>query len=519
MKTYFKHIQRSLYFTLFGLIICSCSTDDKIEQGNGIIFPSPFAFAIDDLGWNVGHDEGDVDNQGPYRIGIDRIMDIDDYKCIVNVAKEAGVRVMGLFVLSEMDRENILGKYPSTTWMGKNWDNSKNICQEQIDIMSYIKENAAYLEFGLHGVGHEYWVDGIKKRAEWYCTEDDHPWSEESMREHIQCFKDIMAQYGLSIENGQSFPESFVPCAYSFYWNPDGNYSTGSILNEAGVKYANTLFDYIPELNPPTEPNGGGFDHGVLIVNRINYGNEWYKLDALPTVDIKEQESDIIESHWSNWLAQDKFLQEEVNKKWIAYYNMVQKNKNRYIAKNTEQFSSQWLYKKYTDVTENKPGNVIIDNTKMPSEPYDYNLLGNLVLKVKLDSNQHISNAKLNGEPIACYFEEKGYGFMYLPILEQKIYGLTYEMGDKTMDSFIFNKGTYNVYSYKVGQNEIKAKVRIYGTQVIDFFGIDKPQNIITSTPDVSIISKAYDDNKKHLTLQIKGVDFQGETTIINLQF
>jgi hypothetical protein len=59
-----------------------------------------------------------------------------------------------------MDRQNILAQDATTNWQGKNWDNSKNVCQEQIDIMNFVKNNASYLEFGLHGVGHEYWVDG-----------------------------------------------------------------------------------------------------------------------------------------------------------------------------------------------------------------------------------------------------------------------------------------------------------------------------------------------------------------------
>jgi hypothetical protein len=495
----------------------------KLNKNEGkemrIIFPKPFAFAIDDLGWNVGNDDGDVDGQGPYRIGLDREMDINDYKCIVDVAKEVGVRVLGLFILGEMDRENIIGENPSTTWMGEDWDNSHNISQEQIDIMNFIKENASYLEFGLHGVGHEYWVNGVKKRAEWYSTDDNKPWPEESIRKHIGLFKKLMSQYGLNEENGQSFPESFVPCAYSFYWNPEGEYSTGSLLTEVGVKYANTLFHYVSELNPPKGPDDGGYDHGVLVVNRINYGNPWYKLASLPTVPIEEQESSIIESHWSNWLAQDDFLQPTVNEEWIEYYRMVQQNKDRYIAKNTEQFSSQWLYKKYTEVVEASMGKVKIDNTAMPDEPYKHNSLGNMVLKVKLAQGEHISKASLNGGEIACYFEDEGYGFMYLPKLERQKYELQYEIGDKPLDSYINNTGTYNVYSYTSDKKGVTAEVRIYGEQTIEFHGLNTPENISLNNPNVQIVTSNYDDKNEKLFLTLKGIDFQGETSGIKISY
>jgi hypothetical protein len=486
---------------------------------NYIIFPRPFAFAIDDLGWNTGTSSGDGKNQGPSRIGIDRKMDIDDYKCIVEVAKQVGVRIQGLFVLAEMDRENILAKFPTTTWMGKDWDNAANKCQENIDIVNFVKENSANIEFGLHGVGHEYWINGVKKRAEWYCTDNHHPWPEKSSIEHLQCFKDIMAQYKLSPEYGHSFPESFVPCAYGYYWNPTGEYSTGSIMSKAGIKFANTQFDYIPELNPPKGSNGGGFDQGVIVVNRINYGNDWYQIDALPILDISKQESDIIESHWSNWLAQDGFLQAAVNQKWVDYYKMVQSTPDRYAAKNTEQFFSQWLYKKNTKVSENKEGTVFIDNTQMPDEAYKNNMLGNMVLKIKLDSNQHISHAKLKDENIACCFEDQGYGFIYLPMLEKRKYTLEYKVGSNKMDSYIFNKGTYNVYSYLQEPNSLKTRLRLYGTQEIDFYGTANPKDIIISNKSIELVSSVYYEPEKHLVLTLKANDFQGENGMISLVF
>jgi len=114
-------------------------------QDSQIIFPRSFAVAVDDMAWNIGNDAGDIDGQGPYRIGIDRNMDIKDYQAVVEVGRAVGVRIQGLFVLAEMDRENILARYPSTTWQGSEWDNAGNISQEQIDIMNYVKNNAAYL--------------------------------------------------------------------------------------------------------------------------------------------------------------------------------------------------------------------------------------------------------------------------------------------------------------------------------------------------------------------------------------
>ena len=500
------------------LVVVIVSLSALKAQDKGIIFPRAFAFAIDDFGWNIGDDYGDVDGQGPYRIGLKRNMTVADYEAVVTVGKAVGARIQGLFVMSEMDRLNILGADPTTTWQGKDWDNSSNISNEQIRVMDYVKNNAAHLEFGLHGVGHEYWVDGVKKRAEWYCTDDNHPWPEKTMRNHIQYFKDIMAQYGLSEENGQSFPESFVPCAYGYYWNPKGKYSTGKIMADAGVKYVNTDFSYIEELNPPKGDNGGGYDNGVLVISRLNYGNVWYKLSKLPTVPVEEQVSDIIESHWSNWLAQDDFVQEQTTKEWIEYYKKVQAMQDRYIAKNTEQFYSQWLYKKYTKVKEDKIGTVEIDNTNMPQEYYDKDIIKNLVLKIQLKEGEHISKALLNKKPIACYFEDAGFGYIYMPMLNKEKYTLDYEVSEKNMDFFVFNDDTYNVYSVENTKKEKKVQLRVYGTQDVKIKG-DNPKEIKIDNTDMQIVKSDYNTDKQMLIVTVQALDIQGETGTLTLKY
>jgi len=444
-------------------------------------------------------------------------MGLDDYKAVVEVGEAIGARIQGLFILSEMDRFNILRKYPSTTWQGKDWDNSANISQTQIDIMEYIKNGAAYLEFGLHGVGHEYWADRVRKRAEWYCFEDGHPWDEKDMRIHIQCFKDIMAQYGLSEKNGHSFPESFVPCSFGYYWNPTGKYSTGKIMSDSGVKYVNTDFGHIKELDPPKGDNGGGFDNGVIVVNRKSYGNDWDQLSKLPTVPLKDQISDIIESHWSNWLAQDKFLQKETTRKWIDYYKNIQAASDRYIAKNTEQFHAQWLYKKYTTVNELKVGQVEIDNSKMPKEYYENNLLGNMVLKVELNDGEHISKATINNKPIACYFEDAGYGFIYLPILQQEKYKLNYKISTDMLSFSVFNDGTYNIYSVNDYKDMKKINLRVYGIQEIKIICQKPTKNSESDNPNLKIIRENYDEKNSILSITLDAHNIQGETGSIKL--
>ncbi len=491
----------------------------EITEKNGrLIFPRPFAFAIDDLGWNIGNNEGYNGINGPYRIGLNRKMGLKDYECIVAIADSLNIRIQGLFILSEFDKENILKDYPSTTKMGKNWDNIYINSNEVDSIMAYVKENAAFLEFGLHGVGHEFWLEsGQRRRAEWYNTDDNEPWPQQEIASHIEAFKLIMGQYGISPEKGHSFPESFVPCAYSYHWNPDGNYSTGTMLNPEGVKFTNTLFAEVIELNPPIEPNGGGIDHGVLVVNRINYGNPWYELSSVPTIPVEQQQSDMIESHWSNWLAQDDFLQDTTNRLWINYYRMVQQVPDRFIAKNTEQFYSQWLYKKFTVMEEKEPGKMTIDNHKMPKEVYEHKLLSTVVLKVPLEIDEHVSRAELDGIPMVSYYEEAGFGFIELPMLNPKVYELTYSVDSQCPETYIHHNDSYIVYSTEKKKSLFSFKVRIYGTQNIEIIGVDKPEKIASEEKDIQLISFKYEPVKRRLNIVLRGVDMQGETGIINV--
>lgn len=480
-----------------------------------IIFPRPFAIAIDDLGWINGHNEGEA-GYGPYRLGIQRKMRVQDYVAVANLARQAGVRLQGLFILGELDRENFLGSYPTTTYLREKWDNTENISDLQVEMMEYVKKEAAHIEFGLHGIGHEFWPeDGKRRRAEWYNTVDDHPWPEEEIRNHLDCFVRIMKQYGLSVDNGHSFPESFVPCAYSYYWNPEGDYSLGKVLSEYGVKYANTDFTQIPECNPPSAPNGGGFDHGVHVMNRYNYGNLWYELGKLPTIALDEQPTDYIETHWPNLLAQDDFLQADVTAKWTAYYQGVQRSKDRYCAKNTAQMHSQWLYNQYVILTELGPGQLEVDNRRMPEEVYEGNFPANMVLKIALEAGQHVSEVRLNGVRIPAYYEDQGYGFLYLPRLLREKYVLEYELGAQPVQGVVWHDGTANIFEVNQTENKIKIDLCLYGTQKIRFISDAMPEVVISNNPGMRVLDWRIEDG--WLSMQLTAHDLQGEIGSIKM--
>jgi len=487
------------------------------QETSKIVFPRPFAVVVDDLGWMHG---GSQDPQnGPYRVGFKRDMVAQDYLPMIDIGKAVGVRIQGVFVLCELDRENAVAQLPSATREGSKWNNTANVSPEQIRIMDTVRTQSAHLEFGLHGVGHEYWENGRRRRAEWYNLQDKRPWSEAEIRAHLEMFKKVMAQYGLTKENGYSFPESFVPTAYSYFWNPSAKpYSLGRILREYGVKFVNTAFSEIQELHPP-ESGSGGFDNGVLVLDRHNFGNEWWEPATLPRQPLAAFDTDIIEAHWVNLLATDDIFQATVNAKWIALLQGIQATEGHYLAKNTEQLYSQWLYKRHCKVTEPEPGRVIIDNRQMPKAAYDTGMVGPMVLKVKLPPAVHLAKATLDGLPIPSILESQGYVHLYLPALPPGVAELKYELGDHLPDATVLNTGTYLVYSRHSTGHSMRFQIRMYGEQDLIVTTSAKPKTVTCSNPRLKVLAVQFNKEAGTTAVTLQAHDIQGESGEVQLEF
>jgi len=389
------------------------------------------------------------------------------------------------------------------------------VTNTQLEIMDYVKDNAAYIELGVAGVGHEWWVDSVKTRSEWYDLNNKATRSESQLRDHMEVIKNILWQYGISKDKGHSFPESFS--ALGFHWNPAGPFSTGKLFSDYGVKHVTTKFYIIPELNPPPEKSGG-FDHDVLVLDRQGYGNVWNHYASLPDADISLYETDLIESHWANWLAEDDFLQENLNQKWIDYFAAIQAWPYRYLAKNSEQLYSQWLYKEYATVELITANSARIDNSNMPVEVIGSGTPRNMVLSLPVNENQFLESATLNGMPIPSYLHESGYIYVYLPPLSNEIYLFEWNIGSGKMEKVIHNTGTYNVYSVKHDDEISEFEIQMYGTQDVRFRVSNAADYDVASLTDgLQILDRTLDTTTGELVVCVRGNDIQGETGTLQL--
>ncbi|UCC22011.1 MAG: hypothetical protein JSW23_09425 [Planctomycetota bacterium] len=460
-------------------------------DANDIVVPTPLSVGIDDLGWKRGW--SDASHEGPWRVGMrkDRWMVWEDYESIVYVGRTVGARLQCLFIMCEFDRSNICAEYPTTTLEGDSWDNSALVDANDFVIMDYVKDNAAYIEFGLHGVGHEHWEDGNRTRAEFANKDEDNaPWPFPDVWGHMECYERLIDQYGIS------FPESFVAPAHAYYYNPNDVNDTGGLMNAWGVKYA--VEEEAPYL----------VDHGLMVLER-QWLVDWNKVGQAPT-ELVSADYCWIGSHWANFIEDEPADNHIAADKWIAWFNMIKDAPDRYLPKNTVQAFSQYLYQSYANITIDANG-VEIDNSGMPGWAYELDLVGNLVLKVALDANTHVSSATVNGDNIACYYEDRGYGYIILPAMGKSSYTLSCSVGSSEMANFVLNDGSYNVNKFETWSDAARVSVQMYGTQDVSVkLDIFEPLEVLSNTESLVVNSVQWDEPNSTLVVNVTATDNQG---------
>jgi len=476
------------------------------EKETLIVIPSPLTVGIDDMGWKQGWST-DVDSLKPHHIDAPegRWMGMADYKVVVEIAKNVNSRLLGLFIMSEFDRSNICSEFPTTTEEGENWDNSHRMSDDDHRIMNYIKDNAAYLEFGLHGVRHNHWKDG-KKHGEFArhnFNKNPHPVDE--MQQHLECYKRLIDQYDIT------FPKTFVPPRHCYYHNPEDTMDTGGLMASWGIKYVSWghkywLYYEQYVVNPMSELQ---FDNGVLVIER-DQTIPWKKsvgisMDSIATDFYYET------THWHNFIAATPDENHLIAQKWIHWFNLVKDSHDRYLPKNTAQLYSQALYLKYAkiDITGNR---IVIDNSQLPDWAYDRELVGNLVIKILLPKDEHISSVSIDTDAqITSFYEEGDYGYVILPELKQKKYEIEIKTGSGILSNCVINNGTYNIKQLELNHDKVLLEVEMYGTQNLHIrLEGTKPQEVKSCTEDLLVNSWEWDDQEKICEINITANDVQG---------
>ncbi len=306
----------------------------KNESSSGdvkVFIPMPVQVVIDDVGWWCGEDGSN--RQEPYRTGISRRHFPSDYQAIADLGKALGIRPQAAIILCEWDRENILRRLPTSTWMGEKWDNSKWVGPWLDEAAEIIRRNEKHLELTLHGIGHEYWENGVFTRAEW-TDSNGRMRPVDQVELHLDYFQKLLEQNNLG-----DFPVSFVPAAFRHSFGPtEGNkMSLASILKKRGVKYINTPFSSV--YNRDRIRNRlFGFDEGVMTVDR---GRDEFSWTTFPGEPVRELSGPTCGMHWPNLLHPDASENRMVVEKWISFLRPFNNRPDMVLAPDSVEFQHQ----------------------------------------------------------------------------------------------------------------------------------------------------------------------------------
>lgn len=464
--------------------------------------PRAVQLVLDDVGWREGWNVSDTG--GPYRAGVDRLLDERDYAAVADIGEELTIRPQCAMILCEWDRENICAQYPTSTHLGPAWDNSHRVGDWALRARDIFVERAAHIEFAMHGVGHEHWDDGVRTRAEWHGS-DGRRWPWDVLQGHLDCFRRIMAQYGLTPESGITFPPSFVPCAFCYYLDDADAESTGALMETTGVRYISTPYSSCTFAGGPSEKPDGGFDHGLLVLDRGNIGVPY---DVYATVPQKLPATSICGIHWPNVLTEDPDRNREGVAIWIDYLRNLAGQPGVMLATNTAETFSQWVYHTYAELRE-QDGQYILDASQIPDAALPYAECP--IVKLELPPREHLSAVESDDCRLVAYWERDGFGFLSLKMASSSTTSFRLRFGQDLPQLAVLRTGTFDVLDLEEIATGPRLTVRMYGIQELLLRLPFVPTSVTSNAPDLEIDGFHFCRKMQTLHIRLVGRDIHGE--------
>lgn len=294
--------------------------------------PMPLQVVLDDVGWWSGRD-GSKENE-PFRTGAPRDHVPADYAAIASLGRRIGAKPQACMILGEWDTRNLLAKLPTSQWMGAKWDNQRWVGPWLEEAAEILRANRDHIELALHGLGHEYWLDGKMTRAEWHNCETGVMWPVDQVRAHLEMFSTLLDQYRLG-----PFPKVHCPCAGGHRFG-DGERGIDGLLHAFGVRYTGTPFMRMA-CSRATQHQRFGIDAGVLTIDRQYDLVPWYEIDAQLPADVA---GPIAGMHWPNILHRDPARNEEVVARWAAFFIAMGKRYERVLTRDSASTWTQYVH-------------------------------------------------------------------------------------------------------------------------------------------------------------------------------
>jgi hypothetical protein len=282
--------------------------DEMVKNRWGSLeIPPPLLVVVEDVGWWSGFSR--PESNEPFRTGMGRMHGTADYSALVRLAEALNTQIIVGFVLCEWDRMGILRDCPSATWKGRAWRGSGVDAGDLESAAAIVNANPEGLCMALHGVGHEYWSDGISFRSEFH-DENGTMRSREDVVDHIRFFWRLLASSGIR----SPFPEVFIPPALKHSFG-DGETGFQKILADAGIRFVITVFDKARRYSSPMFADVTS-ECGVTLIERGLSPVSWDTVAAEPNFSFSHP---VLPLHWANLLHNDMSRNSEVVDAWGAY--------------------------------------------------------------------------------------------------------------------------------------------------------------------------------------------------------
>ena len=268
-----------------------------------LTLPMPLLLIVEDGGWWQG-ENGSI-RQEPFRTGMKRRHCLADYQALATLAAKLKMRILVAMVMCEWDRKDILRRLPSATWQGAEWNNQRNRGPWLDETAAFLKQQRDHLELGLHGVGHEYWREGILERSEFHDTRGIMR-PQNVVKRHLEAFGELLEQNGLG-----SFPQTFVPPALQHGFGNAGE-SFQALANRFNIRYGAVNFARARQWSPPQHETIA-WEAGVLMLDLPKTKIPWNLVGASPPAALK---GPLLGIHWPNILHLDPRRNLEIVEVW-----------------------------------------------------------------------------------------------------------------------------------------------------------------------------------------------------------
>lgn len=316
--------------------------DEKVS------IPPALLVVIEDAGWWSGFDR--FCNNEPYRTGMNRMHCPEDYLAIVRLASLLKTQILAGFVLCEWDRNGLLRELPSATWMGKQWIGPMKGSPLLNKAAKILNDNLNYIKIGMHGIGHEYWENGVVSRTEFH-NKSGEMRSREEVIKHIEMFHKLLEASGINAR----FPEIYIPPALRHSFG-NGRHGFQQILSDYGISYVITVFAKARQYSEPLYPEITQ-ECGVTVIERGVSPVCWNDISASPQFSFKQT---IIPLHWANILSQNTEYNGDVVDRWADFLLKGVKENGFILLPKVSSTISQIIFHKLARIEPFKEG-VCID--------------------------------------------------------------------------------------------------------------------------------------------------------------